>query len=125
MTEHAVTFKFKDGDKEKAEYYASEADRDLIVQFLEYAIEANLVYYEGSVSHDRVLDLITSLKKKDVGDGVLTLNPSEFWELHVMYSVHEDVTDQVDDFPVYGFSDVFDELHSVRDKILTKRTVAG
>ncbi len=125
MTEHAVTFKFKDGDKEKAEYYASEADRDLIVQFLEYAIEADLVYYEGSVSHDRILDLITSLKNKDVGDGVLTLSPSEFWELHVMYSVHEGVTDQVDDFPVYGFSDVFNELDNVRDKILTRRTVAG
>ncbi len=125
MTEHTVTFKFKDGDKEKAEYYASEADRDLIVQFLEYAIEADLVYYEGSVSHDRILDLITSLKNKDVGGGVLTLSPSEFWELHVMYSVHEDVTDQVDDFPVYGFSDVFNELDNVRDKILTRRTVAG
>ncbi len=125
MTVHAVTFKFKEGDKEKAEYYASEADRDLIVQFLEYAIEADLVYYEGSVSHDRILDLITSLKNKDVGGGVLTLSPSEFWELHVMYSVHEDVTDQVDDFPVYGFLDVFNELDNVRDKILTRRTVAG
>lgn len=125
MTEQAVTFKFKDGDKEKAEYYASEADRDLIVQFLEYAIEADLVYYEGSVSHDRVLDLITSLKNKDVGDGVLRLNPTEFWELHVMYRMHENVTDQVDDFPEHGFGVVFKELHDVRDKILTKRTVAG
>ena len=125
MTEHAVTFKFKDGNKEKAEYYASEHDRDLIVQFLEYAAEADLVYYEGSVSHDRVLDLITSLKNKDVGDGVLTLNPTEFWELHVMYRMHENVTDQVDDFPKHGFSVVFKELHDARDKILTKRTVVG
>ena len=117
-----ITLKFKDGNSAEANFFSSESDRSCIVRFLEYAAEADLVYYEGMVSYDAVLDLIESLKEKKIKDGVLTLTPTEFWELHVMYNMHEGVTDQVSDFPLDGFFEVFNVLHRTRDLVLTKHS---
>ncbi len=109
MTEHTVTFKFKDGDKEKAEYYASEADRDLIVEFLEYFQEKEIVYMDGT-DHVDLGDAIKDIKGASIADGVLTLTPDEFWGVHRFFRKHENRTRGFKEVSAEDFFIILEEL---------------
>jgi len=124
MAEHAVTFKFKDGDKEKAEYYASEADRDLIVQFLEYFKEKEMVYMDGT-DHVDLDDAIKDIKGASIVDGVLTLTPAEFWGVHRFFRKHQNVTEEFKQVSVENFSIILEELRKAFYIVLTPQVPVG
>ncbi len=103
-----------------AKFSANEQDKDDIIDFLEYAMSENIVYYEALVSYELLKDIIVYLKAQKIDDGVLSLSKSRLWLIYSMYDMHRSMKDEYDNFPD-GFDRVFFPLNSAFNVVFPKK----
>ena len=95
LEKEQVTLKLKSASKEFVEFYASERDIYIMAQFLRYARDADMAYYQALVDVDILTELIRKLEDKQIENGVLNLSYyDEFYNIYSMYRVHKNFAGQ-------------------------------
>lgn len=125
MSVENITLKFKDGNQEHVDFFASETDKNLITEFLQYAHDEKIVYYEALVDQDALSDLIGDLEGKTISDGVLNLSYLEFWTIHTLYNMHKRRIEEYDDFSFAAFSAVFNALEQGASAVFSSKRERG
>lgn len=118
MSASDVTFKFKSGNKECAEYFASEADRDLLITYLEFFKDKELVYMDEG-DYEGLSDIIAIIKEKPIENGILSITSDEFWWLHRFFRKHKNRTRSFKDVSVDDFAAILEELRAAFYIVLT------
>lgn len=95
LDKEEVTLKLKEASKEHIKFYATERDIYIMAQFLRYARDADMYYYQGSVDVDIVTEVLRKLEDKKIENGILHLSyDDEFYDLYSMYRVHKNFAGQ-------------------------------
>ncbi len=93
LEKEQVTLKLKESSKEHTKFYATQRDIYIMAQFLRYARDADMYYYQGSVDVDIVTEILRKLEDKKIENGILCFsNTGEFDDIYSMYSVHKNHT---------------------------------
>ncbi len=119
MVDNGYMFEFSGYEDNVVKFSASELDKQQIIDFLEYVIKEDIVYYEALVNYDSLMELISSLKENQICNGVLGLSKSDFWAIHAIYDMHKDAKDERDDFPA-SFDHIFSALDNAHKAVFPK-----
>jgi len=121
LEKEQVTLKLKEASKEFVEFYATERDIYIMAQFLRYARDADMYYYQGSVDVDTVTEVLRRLEDKKIENGILRLSyANEFYDIYSMYSVHENHAGQRFDGTGYRrrlFLETLERMQGVDEEI--------
>ena len=113
-----ITFKFKSGNKELAEFFASETDRDLIVTYLAFFKDKELVYMDEG-DYEGLSDIIATIKEKPIENGILSITSDEFWWLHRFFRKHKNRTRSFKELSADEFVSILEELRAAFYIVLT------
>lgn len=116
-------FEFLEIDDAVVKLLASEKDKKDIIDFLEYAISENIVYYEALVSYELLKEVIASLEAQEIDNGVLSLSKSDLWSIYSIYDMHRLMKDEYDNFPE-GFELILFPLNKAFNAAFPKKNTA-